>query len=84
MASFVLPDNRNRSATAVDGKSDMRDENLYSSLVVSHGGSGQQKIFTVPQGQTIPPKKVAAAANSSNPLLAKRAQLAQTFARFRK
>lgn len=57
MASFVLPDNRNRSSTALDGKSDMRDENLYSSLVVTHGGSGQQKIFTVPQGQTIPQMK---------------------------
>lgn len=54
MPSLLLPDARNRSATAVDGKSDMRDENIYSSIVLCYGASGQQKVFTVPQGQTIP------------------------------
>lgn len=42
------------SATAVAGKGDARDENVYSSLVVQHAGTGQQKCFTVPQGQAIP------------------------------
>lgn len=51
---LLLPDNRFRSSTAVDDKADMRDENLYSSIVVAHGASGQKKMFTVPQGQAIP------------------------------
>lgn len=38
----------------------------------------------VPQGQTIPKAKVAKAADSQNPTLAKRAQLAQTLAKLRK
>lgn len=37
----------------------------------------------VPEGQKIPPKKLAAAANSSNPLEKKRAVLAETFAKYR-
>lgn len=51
---LLFPDARNRSATAVEGKADMRAENIYSSIVVAHGGAGQQKAFTVPQGQAIP------------------------------
>lgn len=51
---ILLPDPRFRSPTAVGDKSDGRDENIYSSLVVAHGGAGQQKVFTVPQGQNIP------------------------------
>jgi hypothetical protein len=43
-----------QSATAVAGKGDSRDENVYSALVVQHTGTGQQKCFTVPQGQAIP------------------------------
>jgi hypothetical protein len=54
MAGLLLPDARFRSPTAVEGKADMRDENIYSALRVGHGASGQQKVFTVPQGQTIP------------------------------
>lgn len=53
MARLILP-SAIRSPTAVPGKSDMRDENVYSSLVVAHGGSTVNKVFTVPQGQTIP------------------------------
>lgn len=53
MARLMLP-SAVRSPTAVPGKSDMRDENVYSSLVVAHGGSTQNKVFTVPQGQAIP------------------------------
>jgi hypothetical protein len=52
MAKLILP-SAIRSPTAVPGKSDMRDENVYSSLVVAHGGSQLTKIFSVPQGQTI-------------------------------
>lgn len=51
---IILPDPRFRSPTAVGDKSDGRDENIYSALVIAHGGAGQQKVFTVPQGQQIP------------------------------
>lgn len=54
MAQMLLPDSRFRSGTAVSDKADMRDENIYSALLVAHGGSGVQKVFTVPQGQQIP------------------------------
>lgn len=50
----LMPSAQLRSPTAVEGKSDLRDENVYSAVVVQHSGSGQQKIFTVPSGQTIP------------------------------
>lgn len=43
-----------RSATALDGESDVRDDLIYSSIIVGHGGASQQKLFTVPQGQAIP------------------------------
>lgn len=43
-----------RSATALDGESDVRDDLVYSSLILGHGGGSQQKLFTVPQGQQIP------------------------------
>lgn len=52
--ALLLPDARFRSPTAVDDKADMRDENIYSSIVVGSGGAGTQKLFTVPQGQQIP------------------------------
>lgn len=55
-----FPDARLRSSTASSGQSDYRDENIYSAIVLAHGGSGQQKSFTVPQGQTIPTLKGAA------------------------
>lgn len=54
MSKLLLPDARFRSPTAVDGKADMRDENIYSSIVAGFGGAGQIKAFTVPQGQAIP------------------------------
>jgi len=50
----LLPDASFRSPTAVAGKSDMRDENVYSALVLSHAANGQTTVFTVPRGQTIP------------------------------
>lgn len=54
MPQMLFPDPRFRSPTAAAGQSGGRDENIYSSLVVGHGGSGTQKIFTVPEGQSIP------------------------------
>lgn len=54
---LYLPDARGRSATAVPGKSDLKDGHLYSALVLAHGGTGQQKIFQNPQGQSIPALK---------------------------
>ena len=54
MPQLYLPDARFRSPTAVDGRADMRDENVYSALCAQHGGAGQQKVFTIPQGQAIP------------------------------
>src|SRR5258706_10457620 len=51
---LLLPDGRFRSPTAVAGKADMRDENIYSAVILAHGGAGQQRIFTIPMGQTIP------------------------------
>ena len=61
-AQLLLPDARGRSATAQPGKSDMRTENIYSALRLTHAATGQQKVFTVPQGQTIPALGAVAAA----------------------
>jgi hypothetical protein len=54
MAGIMLPDARFRSPTAVEGKSDLRDEYVYSAIVVQSTATGVQKVFTVPQGQAIP------------------------------
>lgn len=51
---MLFPDAKFRSPTAVDGKSDMRDENVYSSVVVTDGGQGNTSAFTVARGQPIP------------------------------
>lgn len=51
---LLLPDASLRSPTAVPGRSDIRDENIYSAIVLQHGGAGQQQLFTVPRGQAIP------------------------------
>lgn len=51
---MLLPDASFRSPTAIPGKSDMRDENVYSAAVVSHGANGSTAVFTVPKGQSIP------------------------------
>lgn len=58
--SIMFPDARGRSATAVAGKADVHDDHIYSAIVLAHGGTGQQKIFTNPQGQSIPSLKGAA------------------------
>ena len=57
MGQAYFPDNRNRSATAIAGQSDLRDENLFSAVALCHGGAGQTKVFTIPQGQTLPALK---------------------------
>jgi hypothetical protein len=54
MSRLLFPDASLRSPTAVQDRSDLRDENIYSAMVVSHGATGQKKVFTVPQGQAIP------------------------------
>lgn len=51
---MLLPDARFRSPTAVQGQSDIRDETVYSAIVVQSTGTGQQICFTVPKGQQIP------------------------------
>lgn len=51
---LLFPDASQRSSTAVPGKSDLRDENVYSSGVLAHGASGSMQLFTTPRGQSIP------------------------------
>lgn len=49
---------------------------------VKHPGALHRQLG-VPAGKKIPAKRLASAASSSNPLLARRARLAQTFAKYR-
>lgn len=51
---LLFPDAKFRSPTAVDGKSDMRDENVYSACGVTNGASGNTTVFTVAKGQPTP------------------------------
>ncbi len=60
MPQMLLPDARGRSPTAIDGKSALRDDNVYSAIVAAYGGAGVAKAFTVPQGQSIPQLKGSA------------------------
>lgn len=60
--NLLFPDAKFRSPTAVDGKSDMRDENVYSSCVVTDLASGNTTVFTVARGQPIPKLGAATAA----------------------
>lgn len=66
MPQIMLPDARFRSPTAVEGKSDLRDEYVYSAIVVQHSATGQQKVFTIPQGQTIPKMNGTVTASTQN------------------
>lgn len=43
-----------RSATAVSGVTDRRDENIYSAAVLQSTGGGPVSMFTVPKGGAIP------------------------------
>jgi hypothetical protein len=54
MPQMLFTDPRMRSPSAAAGLSGGRDENIYSAIVVGHGGAGTQKMFTVPEGQAIP------------------------------
>lgn len=54
MAQSLFPAPTFRSPTAASGQSDLRDENVYSSIVMQHAGSGSQKCFTSTLGQSIP------------------------------
>jgi hypothetical protein len=60
--NLLFPDAKFRSPTAVDGKSDMRDENVYSACVVTNAAAGNTNLFTVARGQTIPKLGSATAA----------------------
>lgn len=55
MAKAILPSSP-VSPTAIKGRSDLRDEQVYSACVMSVGAAatGTKKVFTVPQGQAIP------------------------------
>ncbi len=53
MAKTYLPAGP-RSATAVTGVTDKRDENVYSAVCLQNTGGGQISMFTVPKGQAIP------------------------------
>lgn len=64
---LFLPDASLRSPTAVQGKSDMRDENVFSALCLQSGGAGNQTLFGNPRGQQIPGLRGAAIAVTPNP-----------------
>lgn len=51
---MLFPDASLRSPTAVQGTSDVRDENVYSTAVATHGATGNITVFTVPRGQRTP------------------------------
>lgn len=50
---------------------------------VKHPGALRKELH-VPEGETIPAKKLARAAHSDNPALAKKAQLAETLKKLHK
>jgi len=54
MAGALFPDARFRSPTAVQNRSDVRDEMVYSALRLQDDAVGMAKTFTIPQGQSIP------------------------------
>jgi len=50
---FLFPSPQ-RSSTALAGVGDVHDDNIYSALVVAHGGVGTVKTFVSGQGSPIP------------------------------
>lgn len=50
----IVPAPTFRSPTAVSDQSDLLDQNVYSALVVAHGGNGTQRVFSVATGGAIP------------------------------
>ena len=49
----LLPTPKFRSNTAMSGDTDLRDENVFSAVVVANGGTGNTKIFLVYPGDVI-------------------------------
>lgn len=64
---LLFPDASQRSPTAVAGKSDLRDLNVYSAAVVAHGGGGVIQTFTQPRGANIPELINSALTATTNP-----------------
>lgn len=67
MASQTILPAGMRSATAVSGISDIRDDNLYSAVLLQSGGAGPVSFFTVPKGQQIPALKGSSISPTTNP-----------------
>lgn len=65
MSRTLLPAGA-RSATAASGISDIRDENLYSAVVLADGAAGPISFFTVPKGQAIPELKGSGVTATTN------------------
>lgn len=63
---LLFPDAAQRSPTAVAGKSDLRDENVYSAGVLGDGASGSMQLFTIPRGQAIPELTTSTATNQAH------------------
>ncbi len=61
----------------------MAEKKNWIAGAVKHPGA-LHKSLGVPQGEKIPAKKLAKAAHSDNPTLAKRARLAETLGRLHK
>jgi hypothetical protein len=55
-----------QSPTGIEGIRGIRDENIYSSGCLQHGGAGAMTLFTVPQGQPIPFLRGAVVASVNN------------------
>lgn len=53
MATFIVPKGV-RSPTSAPGYGDLRQDWVYSAIVLANGGAGSASIFTVPKGQAIP------------------------------
>ena len=70
MAVALLPDARFRPQTAMPDDTDVRDDVVYSALVVANGasgnGGGSNKMFATPQGQPIPEMTTATATNQQH------------------
>lgn len=64
MARSYLPAGP-RSATAVPGTTDKRDENIYSACLLQNTGAGSVSLFTVPKGQQIPFLRGSSAASTN-------------------
>lgn len=60
-----------------DGYDDMPGNDHFIQGAIKHPGALHRDLG-VPQGQTIPAKKIAKAAHSENPTIARRARLAET------